>query len=152
MRLPGELNMMRSQGLAMEDEMNLDGAITAAAFDDTLDMVSLRHVWPNSYVDSASSSIISIKHLSPPIAPLIDTDQQKGSNLQEQFLFPILTSVPEQLNMEVVTGACMLIDDCIFYFKFCLAKLMLKKFCLIFFLTQFLCQAICTQGTPKEPK
>ena len=29
-----------SEGLTMEDEMNVDGAIVSAAFDDTLDMVS----------------------------------------------------------------------------------------------------------------
>ena len=39
MRLPGENNNMRQGGLTMEDEMTLDGAITATEFDDTLDMV-----------------------------------------------------------------------------------------------------------------
>ena len=39
LRLPGENNAMRSGGLTMEDEMNLDGPITVAAFDDTMDMV-----------------------------------------------------------------------------------------------------------------
>lgn len=40
MRLPGDHGNMRSGGLTMEDEMNLDGAITAAAFDEAMDMVN----------------------------------------------------------------------------------------------------------------
>ena len=39
MRLPGEHCNVRSGGLTMEDEMNLDGAIIAAAFDEAMDMV-----------------------------------------------------------------------------------------------------------------
>lgn len=39
MRLPGDNNSVRSGGLMMEDEMNLDGAIGTAAFDENLEMV-----------------------------------------------------------------------------------------------------------------
>ena len=39
MRLPGRNNTLASQGLTMDDEMNLDGAIVSAAFDDTMDLV-----------------------------------------------------------------------------------------------------------------
>ncbi|XP_053384270.1 WD repeat-containing protein 90-like isoform X2 [Mercenaria mercenaria] len=38
MRLPGEMYNMRTGGLTMEDEMNLDGAIVSAAFDEAMDM------------------------------------------------------------------------------------------------------------------
>ena len=41
MRLPGENYNVRSGGLTMEDEMNLDGAIISATFDEAMDMVSL---------------------------------------------------------------------------------------------------------------
>ena len=41
MRLPGENYNVRSVGLTMEDEMNLDGAIVSATFDEAMDMVSL---------------------------------------------------------------------------------------------------------------
>ena len=41
MRLPGENYNVRSGGLTMEDEMNLDGAIVSATFDEAMDMVSL---------------------------------------------------------------------------------------------------------------
>ncbi len=41
LRLPGEHNNMRTDGLTMEDEMMLDGSVACAAFDDTLDMVCL---------------------------------------------------------------------------------------------------------------
>jgi len=44
MKLPGDSNMMRTQGLTMEDEMNLDGHLTSASFDDTMDVVSLIHL------------------------------------------------------------------------------------------------------------
>ena len=40
MRLPGEHYNVRSGGLTMEDEMNLDGAVVSAAFDEAMDMVS----------------------------------------------------------------------------------------------------------------
>ena len=40
MRLPGENYNVRSGGLTMEDEMNLDGAIVSATFDEAMDMVS----------------------------------------------------------------------------------------------------------------
>lgn len=40
MKLPGQHNNMRTGGLTIDDEMILDGAITAGCFDDTLDMVS----------------------------------------------------------------------------------------------------------------
>ncbi len=39
MKLPGEQYQMRGGGLTMEDEMNLDGLLIAAAFDDTMDLV-----------------------------------------------------------------------------------------------------------------
>ena len=39
MRLPGEHYNVRSGGLTMEDEMNLDGAVVSAAFDEAMDMV-----------------------------------------------------------------------------------------------------------------
>ena len=39
MRLPGRNNTLASQGLTMDDEMNLDGVIVSAAFDDTMDLV-----------------------------------------------------------------------------------------------------------------
>ncbi|XP_013393033.1 WD repeat-containing protein 90-like [Lingula anatina] len=38
LKLPGSHYTMRQEGLTMEDEMNLDGPISCAAFDDTLDM------------------------------------------------------------------------------------------------------------------
>lgn len=41
MKLPGEHYNVRTGGLTMEDEMNVDGAIVAAAFDEALDMVIL---------------------------------------------------------------------------------------------------------------
>ena len=44
MRLPGDHNKMRSQGLTMEDEMMLGGAVVSAAFDDTMDMVRVCQV------------------------------------------------------------------------------------------------------------
>ena len=44
MRLPGDNNNMRGGGLTMEDEMNLDGEIVSAAFDESLDMVINLHV------------------------------------------------------------------------------------------------------------
>lgn len=34
-----EMATRAASGLTMEDEMNLDGAITSAAFDETMDMV-----------------------------------------------------------------------------------------------------------------
>ena len=40
LRLPGDYNSIQKGGLTMEDEMNLDGPITTAAFDETMDMVS----------------------------------------------------------------------------------------------------------------
>ena len=40
LKLPGESNALRRGGLTMEDEMNLDGCIVSASFDDTLDMAS----------------------------------------------------------------------------------------------------------------
>ena len=39
MRLPGEHYNVRTGGLTMEDEMNLDGAVVSAAFDEAMDMV-----------------------------------------------------------------------------------------------------------------
>jgi len=39
MKLPGDNYNVRTGGLTMEDEMNLDGAIISAAFDDAMDMV-----------------------------------------------------------------------------------------------------------------
>jgi hypothetical protein len=41
MRLPGQSNSLSRQGLTMDDEMNLDGAIVSAAFDDTMDLVCI---------------------------------------------------------------------------------------------------------------
>ena len=41
MRLPGDHHNLRSGGLTIDDEMTLDGVITAGCFDDTLDMVQL---------------------------------------------------------------------------------------------------------------
>lgn len=41
LKLPGDHNSMRTGGLTMEDEMNLDGSIVTAAFDEALDMVLL---------------------------------------------------------------------------------------------------------------
>ena len=40
MKLPGEQYNVRTGGLTMEDEMNLDGAVVSAAFDEGMDMVS----------------------------------------------------------------------------------------------------------------
>lgn len=39
MRLPGDTNTMRHGGLIMEDELNLDGAVSCGTFDETLDLV-----------------------------------------------------------------------------------------------------------------
>ena len=39
MKLPGDNNNMRRDGLTMEDEMNLDGMIVSASFDEPLEMV-----------------------------------------------------------------------------------------------------------------
>lgn len=39
MKMPSDSNALHSQGLTMEDEMNLDGLITSASFDDTMDVV-----------------------------------------------------------------------------------------------------------------
>mgnify|MGYP001553295395 CR=1 FL=1 len=39
MKEPNEHTLVNTGGLTMEDELNLDGAITCACFDDTLDMV-----------------------------------------------------------------------------------------------------------------
>lgn len=39
MRLPGETQNIRTGGLTMEDEMNTDGAVVSAAFDDAMEMV-----------------------------------------------------------------------------------------------------------------
>ena len=39
MRLPGETYNVRTGGLTMEDEMNVDGAVVSAAFDEAMDMV-----------------------------------------------------------------------------------------------------------------
>ena len=49
MRLPGDNASMRHGGLTMDDEMNLDGAVTACQFDDTMDMVS-RHWFNQIYL------------------------------------------------------------------------------------------------------
>jgi len=40
MRLPGESCRLASNGLVMEDEMTLDGAIISASFDEALETVS----------------------------------------------------------------------------------------------------------------
>jgi hypothetical protein len=40
----GDNPSMPVGGLTMEDEMNLDGSVVAAAFDESLDMVSLFNV------------------------------------------------------------------------------------------------------------
>lgn len=40
MKLPGENYNVRTGGLTMEDEMNLDGAVVSAMFDEAMDMVS----------------------------------------------------------------------------------------------------------------
>ena len=42
MKLPGDNNNMRSGGLTIEDEMNLDGMIVSASFDEPLEMVGHR--------------------------------------------------------------------------------------------------------------
>ena len=47
LKLPGENPTVRGGGLTMEDEMNLDGIITAACFDDTMDMVRQWHSQDN---------------------------------------------------------------------------------------------------------
>ena len=39
-RLPADSCGLQNDGITMDDEMNLDGAIVSAAFDDTLDLVS----------------------------------------------------------------------------------------------------------------
>ena len=50
MKLPGDNNNMRKGGLTMEDEMNLDGMIVSASFDEPLEMVrpSLSHEFTHS--------------------------------------------------------------------------------------------------------
>lgn len=45
MKLPGENYNVRTGGLTMEDEMNLDGAIISAAFDEAMDMVSTLSIY-----------------------------------------------------------------------------------------------------------
>lgn len=44
LKLPGDHYNMRTDGLTMEDEMNLDGSIVTAAFDEALDMVCIK-IW-----------------------------------------------------------------------------------------------------------
>lgn len=39
--IQSESDIQKHSGLTMEDEMKLDGPVTCAAFDDTLDMVKL---------------------------------------------------------------------------------------------------------------
>ena len=41
LKLPGDHYNMRTGGLTMEDEMNLDGPIVTAVFDEALDMASI---------------------------------------------------------------------------------------------------------------
>jgi len=50
MRLPGERQAPRGGGLTMEDEMNTDGAIVSAAFDDAIDMVGIGNWIVNIYL------------------------------------------------------------------------------------------------------
>ena len=45
MKLPGDNNNMRRDGLTMEDEMNLDGMIVSASFDEPLEMVRQMDGW-----------------------------------------------------------------------------------------------------------
>ena len=39
MRLSNDGHQVSGSGLTMEDEMNLDGAVISASFDDTMDLV-----------------------------------------------------------------------------------------------------------------
>ncbi|KAJ8318923.1 hypothetical protein KUTeg_004014 [Tegillarca granosa] len=63
MKLPGEHQNMRTGGLVMEDEMNLDGAVVVAAFDESLDMgivgTSSGTLWYINWPERTSIRIVS---------------------------------------------------------------------------------------------
>lgn len=63
LRLPGDNNNMRTGGLTMEDEMNLDGPITVAVFDDTMDMgivgTTSGTLWYLNWAERASIRLVS---------------------------------------------------------------------------------------------
>ena len=44
LRIPGSQSGTPQAGLTMEDEMMLDGAVVASAFDDTMDMVLFKYI------------------------------------------------------------------------------------------------------------
>ena len=44
LRIPGSQSGTSQAGLTMEDEMMLDGAVVASAFDDTMDMVLFKFI------------------------------------------------------------------------------------------------------------
>ncbi|WAQ96619.1 WDR90-like protein [Mya arenaria] len=67
MRLPGEQYNVRTSGLTMEDEMNTDGAIVSASFDDAMDMgivgTSAGTLWYINWTERTSIRLVS-SHMS----------------------------------------------------------------------------------------
>lgn len=63
MKMPSDSRALHSQGLTMEDEMNLDGLITSASFDDTMDVgvvgTSAGTLWYVNWVERASIQLVS---------------------------------------------------------------------------------------------
>ncbi|XP_052262541.1 WD repeat-containing protein 90-like isoform X2 [Dreissena polymorpha] len=63
MRLPGETQNVRTGGLTMEDEMNTDGAVVSAAFDDAMEMgivgTSAGTLWYINWSERTSIRLVS---------------------------------------------------------------------------------------------